>query len=152
MKKNVIESENKIDKVVLDTAFNRFEKNYKALMGARVLISNSMFKTVEEIQNFIKQSKLPIEYNYMEFKPHFVYNNTNGKELGFNDEHLDALERGDNDFNADLLAEANAKKMVTYYIGKGYVNSEDVDKTKIPSEQLRDIKAIIDAKSQKLEF
>jgi len=151
-KKKEVEAQNIIEKNVLDTAFNRFDRNYKALMNARVLISNEMVNTVKEIQNFIKNSKLDINYNYMDFKPDFIYDQSSDGNLTIDSNYLKAIKTGDNDFNSVFLAEAEAKKMINYYILNGYVKEADLDKTKMPSEQLKTVKQIISAAEQKLQF
>lgn len=151
-KKVEIERSSKVDKRLLDTAFNRFEKNYNALMNARVLISNAMKNTVEEIQNFIDESKIDITHDYKTFHPNFIYKAGHDDESGINEDHLEALRSNVNDFNASFLAEGDAKRLVAYYVSNGFVKSEDIDTEKIPSEQLQQVKEIMKSKNDKLKL
>lgn len=151
-KKKEMEDADKIDQDTLEIAFAKFKQNHKALVNARILISNAMFKTVEKIQKFINDSKLELKHDYMDFKPHFVYNINKEEETTINDKHLGALKTNNRDFNTSLLAESHANKLIGFYIGNGLVREDDLDKTKMPSEQLADINKIVKEKNQKLKF
>lgn len=146
-KKEEVETDPAINQHELNSAFDKFHRNYVAYINARSLISHSLFETINDIKDIIKKSKVQLTTNINDFDPHDIY-----QQLGmFKKEEIENTEHSKPDFNSGLLKEVPAKKMLNYYIANGILDKNEVDMTKLPSEILAEFKTKIEKMNDKIE-
>lgn len=105
LKKDEVLSGKAVNRELLEMEYGRLKKNYQTFINSKELIVSLLLTTIEEIRNYIRNSKINLQLNLTDYDPsdffkQISYSHSDAQEK-VNDEYVEDK----HDFNSQLLKE-----------------------------------------------